>query len=277
MFARISGAALRGVLVALLITIPSMLLPAQGSEAPEIVLLLAIIAGMLTFAEYNSSFPSYIEFRDAPPINRMRFMALFAMVLILTLISKHRFEPTNVTAIVAGFGVLIGDWIDFAYSPVRLVILMLPADASALTADSVRVAAGVTYVIALVSVAGFLFAVRVRGWPTGNGAFNVWVNLPLFDPTAGGDVVARMQRDGRVNVIMGVLLPFLIPAVIKAAADLIGAIPLSDAQTMIWTISAWAFLPASMIMRGLAMMRIAELIECKRRRGYANPETVQTA
>lgn len=240
-------------------------------------MLLAIIAGMLTFAEYNSNFPSYIEFRDAPPINRMRFMALFAMVLILALICKHRFDPTNVTAIFAGFGVLIGDWTDFPYSPVRLVILMLPTDASALTVESVRVAAGVSYLIALITVISFLFAVRVRGWPTNNGAFNVWINLPLFDPTAGGDVVARMQRDGRVNVVMGVLLPFLIPAVVKAAADLIGVIPLSHPQTMIWTISAWAFLPASMIMRGFAMMRIAELIEQKRRRSYANPEAIQTA
>ena len=40
-----------------------------------------------------------------------------------------------------------------------------------------------------VVMAMFLFLVRVLGWPSRNGSFNVWVNLPLFDPTAGGDVL----------------------------------------------------------------------------------------
>lgn len=254
-----------------------MLLPAHISEAPEIVVLVALIAAMLVFAEYNSNFPSYVEFRDAPPLNRIRFFALFAMVLALTLIVKHRFEPTNLTAIFAGFGVLIGNWVDFPFSPVRLVVLMLPASSSVQTADTVRAAAGVSYLMALTSVAMFFFAVRVRGWPTSNGAFNVWVNLPLFDPTAGGDVVSRLQRDGRVNVILGVLLPFIIPAVIKATSDLVGPLPMTDPQTMIWIVCAWAFIPANMILRGIAMSRVAELIEKKRRRTYATAEALQTA
>ena len=54
-------------------------------------------------------------------------------------------------------------------------------------------------------------------------------------------------------------------------------IALTDPQTLIWTVSAWAFLPASMVMRGVAMARIAELIEEKRRRVYANAEAMQTA
>lgn len=47
---------------------------------------------------------------------------------------------------------------------------------------------------------------------------------------------------------------------------------MDDPQTLIWTISAWAFLPASMIMRGVAMGRVAEMIEEKRRRAYAQTE-----
>jgi len=52
---------------------------------------------------------------------------------------------------------------------------------------------------------------------------------------------------------------------------------LTNPQTLIWTMSAWSFLPASMIMRGVAMMRIAGLIEDKRRRAYANAQAMQTA
>lgn len=268
---------MRGILVALTIATPSLLLPGFTSGATELVALFAILAAFLTFAEYNSNFPSFVEFRDAPPINRMRFVALFAMIFFITIYCKNKYEPTTLTALFTALGTTVGDWLDFPYSPVRLVILMLPYDALPQTVEGVRVAAGVSYVIALTTVGLFLFAVRVQGWPTGNGAFNVWVNLPLFDPTTGGDVVQRLQRDGRINVIVGVLLPFIIPAVVKLASDLIDPITMDDPQTLIWTMSAWAFLPASMIMRGVAMLRIAELIEEKRRRAYANAEAMQTA
>ncbi|WP_164660531.1 hypothetical protein [Tropicibacter sp. Alg240-R139] len=277
MIARITGAALRGILVALMVVTPALYLPGYTTDSPEIVVLLAILAFVLTFAEYNSTFPSFIEFRDAPPLNRLRFIALMSMVVLLTLICKHKYAPTNVTTLFAGMGVLIAHLVDFPFSPVRLVVLMLPDHATLSTVNSVRIAAGVSYVVALATVAAFYIAVRVRGWPVGNGAFNVWINLPLFDPTTGGDVVSRLQRDGRINVVLGVLLPFFIPAVVKATADLVNPIMLDNPQTLIWTMSAWAFLPASMIMRGMAMLRVSDLIEEKRRRTYANAEAVQTA
>ena len=277
MFARFAGAAFRAVLVAVVLAVPSLLLPASVAGGPEIVTLLALVAGLLTFAEYNSNYPSIVEFRDAPPLNRMRFAALTAMVLALTLIAKHAAEPTNLTALFAGVGRMIGELADFPYSPVRLAVLMLPASAPPELLDAVRIAAGVTYVIALAAVVAFIFAVRVLGWPVGNGSFNVWINLPLFDPTAGGDVVHRLQRDGQINMVIGVLLPFAIPALVKLGADLVRPGVLSDPQTLIWAMTAWAFLPASMVMRGVAMLRIAGLIEEKRRRSYTDGEAAQTA
>ena len=88
-------------------------------------------------------------------------------------------------------------------------------------------------------------------------------------PTAGGDVVARLQRDARFNIALGFLLPFVTPALLRAAATLFGAVTLESPQTLIWTVTAWAFLPASLFMRGIAMGRVAELIEDKRRQTYA--------
>ena len=261
----------------MLVATPSMLLPGMTNTVVEMGVLLALLAALLTFVEYNSHFPSFVEFRDAPPLNRIRFISLFVTVVVLTLISKHNYLPTNLTALFSWFGAVIGGSLDFPYSPVRLVTLMLPAGAPVEIIDTLRITAGVSYVIAFFTVMSFLFIVRVLNWPTGNGAFNVWVNLPLFDPTTGGDVVYRLQRDGRVNVIFGVLLPFIIPAVIKVAADWGNPVMLENPQTLIWTMSAWAFLPASMIMRGVAMMRIAELIEEKRRRAYANAQAMQAA
>lgn len=268
---------MRGIMVATLVVTPSMLLPGVSNNAIELSALIALLAALLTFVEYNSFFPSFVEFRDAPPVNRIRFAALFSTVLILSLISKHTVQPTSLTGLFSGLGTMIGRWLDFPYSPVRLVVLMLPHDAPQQVIDMLRISAGVSYVIALTTVISFLFVVRVLGWPTGNGAFNVWVNLPLFDPTTGGDVVYRLQRDGQINVSFGILLPFIIPAVVKVASDWGNPLMLENPQTLVWTMAAWSFLPASMIMRGVAMMRIADLIEEKRRRAYANAQAVQIA
>lgn len=266
MIARIAGASARGILVALLLATPSLLLPSVAQESSRVVLLMAMLAGFLTFAEYNAKSPSIVEFRDAGPFNRLRFVALFSTIFMLSLITKGKTDPTALTSI----GMIIGNAIDFPFSPVRLVVLMLPNTADADVVTAVRTSAGLSYLISLIAMTAFLFLVRVMNWPARKGAFNVWINLPLFDPTAGGDVLYRLRRNARFNIALGFLLPFFIPAVVKMAADLIHPITLENPQTMIWTMSAWAFLPASMIMRGIAMGKIADMIEEKRRRTYAN-------
>ncbi|WP_298974423.1 hypothetical protein [uncultured Roseobacter sp.] len=268
MFVRMSGAAMRGLLVALLIATPALLLPDSATSQSQIVVLMALIAAFLTFVEYNSNAPSIVEFRDAAPFNRLRFVALFLTVFLLTTIAKGNSEPTSFTHAITSLGTIIGNAIDFPYSPVRLIVLMLPYDSTVETINNVRSAAGISYLISLMAMCVFVALVRIWGWPMRNGAFNVWVNLPLFDPTAGGDVLYRLQRDARVNIALGFLLPFIIPAVVKATSDLIDPISLENPQTLIWTMTSWAFLPASMIMRGIAMTRIASMIEEKRRRAY---------
>ena len=156
---------------------------------------------------------------------------------------------------------------------------MMPEDASETLLASVRTAAGLSYMISLAALFIFVTLVRLLGWPTRNRAFNVWINLPLFDPTAGGDVVQRLKRDAGLNIVLGILLPFLIPAIVKATSSFIDPLSLGNPQTLVWTMTAWAFLPTSMIMRGIAMGRIAELIEEKRNRAYSTTEQagLQTA
>ncbi|MES0826663.1 hypothetical protein [Ruegeria sp. SCP11] len=255
---------------------PALYLPVSSTNGTEIVVFLAILAFFLTFAEYNSAFPSFIEFRDAPPVNRLRFVGLMSMITFLTLVCKNAYAPSDLTAAIYALGLGVANVADFPYSPVRLIVLMLPDDASTSLIELVRISASVAYVAALVTIGSFVYAVKMRGWPTGNGAFNVWTNLPLFDPTKGGDVVTRLQRDGRLNISIGVLLPFVIPALIKLLTDYANPISLSNPQTLIWTMSAWAFLPASMIMRGIATLRIANLI-VEKRRAYSTAESTQAA
>ena len=268
---------MRGVLVALLVATPSLLLPGFATDTPEIVALLALLAGALTCAEYFTSYPSFIEFREAPPLNRMRFCSLFLIAASLSLILCHPYQPTLLSSLFHALGTLLGAALDFPYSPVRLATLMMPAHVPVATMNAVRAAAALAYAVSLLTIALFYVQIRLRNWPVAHGAFNVWVNLPLFDPTTGGDVVMRLQRDARINVILGVLLPFALPALVMIASGLAGPALLEEPQALVWTLAAWAFLPASMMMRGLAMLRVAALIEEKRRRAYASAEAIQAA
>ncbi len=272
MISRISGAVVRAMLVVLLIATPSMLLPGVGADGKQIVALVAIFGAALTIFEYASAYPGLVEFRDAPPFNRVRFVSLFTTVFLLSLISRGNIDPTTLTQFVQAVGGLIGFAIDFPYSPVRLIVLMLPENTTIEHVALVRTTAGMSYLISLLTLAIFLITLRLQNWPTVNGSFNVWVNLPTFDPTAGEDVVRRLERDARLNIVLGFVLPFLTPVVVKSAASLFGAVSLNDPQTLIWTVSAWAFLPASLFMRGIALARVAEMIAAKRRQTYAKAE-----
>ncbi len=265
MISRLAGAAFRAFLVVMLIVTPSMLLPGTTADAAQIVMLVAIFAAGLTFFEYASAYPGLVEFRDAPPFNRIRFGSLFLTVICLSLLLQGNLAPTAFSAFVGRVGTVVGQVIDFPYSPVRLVVLMLPPEASLNHIQLVRDTAGIAYFISLFTLAIFVILQRVRRWPTRTGTFNVWINLPTFDPTAGGDVVERLERDARFNIALGFLLPFLTPAVVKSATSLFGAVTLENPHTLIWTVAAWAFLPASLFMRGIAMGRIAALITEKRK------------
>jgi hypothetical protein len=271
MIPRLTGAFLRALLVVMLVATPSALLPGTTTDTIEIVILFGIVGALFTLIEYNSNYPSLVEFREAPPFNRVRFLSLFACVLLLSMIARGQDYPTTLTGMFSVIGHQVGLWIDFPYSPVRLVVLMMPAESSVALIEKVRTAAGLSYLISILSLMVFIVALRLRGWPARVGGFNVWVNLPTFDPTAGGDVVRRLRRDAQINLILGFLLPFIIPALVKLASDLLNPVSLENPHTLIWTMTAWAFLPASLFMRGIALDRVAQMIS-NQRRAFAEAE-----
>ncbi|MFK7940352.1 MAG: hypothetical protein AB8B82_13315 [Roseovarius sp.] len=272
MVSNLTSALARAFLVALLVVTPSLLLASTGADTEQLVVILAIIVASMTFIEYYGTSPSIIEFRFAPPYNRLKFAGLATSITLITLICRESVHPTDMGFLLSKLGYDLGLMIDFPYSPVRLMVLMLPSDATPELIELVRTASGIAYMSSLLMMFIFVSCVRLLGWPTRSGAFNVLMNLPLFDPTGGGDVLARLKRDAGLNIVLGSLLPFIIPAAVKAASDLIDPISMTDPQTLVWTVTAWAFLPASMLMRGIAMSRLADLIEEKRKRAYAEAE-----
>ncbi len=264
-----TGAVVRAFLVMVVIVLPSVILPGIGTDTRQIVALMALFAGGLVFVEYNAIYPSLIEFRDGAPFNRIRFLMLLAIVLFVSVAVADREQPSTVSGLFRALGDVIGQALDFPYSPVRLATLMLDDKATAQDIAVVRSATGTAYLISILSLAVFVTVLKLAGWPSTKTAFNVWVNLPTFDPTAGGDVVDRLERDARVNISVGFLLPFLVPLVISALTSGLPTQMIASPQPLIWTSAAWAFLPASLLMRGVAMGRVADMIRVKRDRKVA--------
>lgn len=270
-YSRLPGAIARGLFVVILIILPSVMLPYASGDGRIVVMLVALFAALFTIAEYASDSPSLVEFRDAPPFNRLRFVALFVCVYSLSVIHSgaDTAQPSTFFMFFDVIGERIGMSIDFPYSPVRLMLVMMPPETPAEVISSLRTAAGLSYLISLLSLGVFIFLLRSRIWPRRTQTFNVWINLPTFDPTAGGDVVDRLNRDSIVNLMLGFLLPFIIPALFQITSGYVNPLNLADPQTMIWTVTIWAFLPASLLMRGIALSRVAGMIHVQRKKAYA--------
>ena len=274
---RAIGAAVRAFLVMVVIVLPSVILPGIGTDTKQIVALMALCAGILVFVEYNAHYPSLVEFRDGAPFNRIRYLMLLAIVLFLSVIVADREDPTTVSRLFRALGVVIGAALDFPYSPVRLATYMLADTATPEQIADLRAVAGTAYLVSILSLAVFVVVLKIAGWPSTKNAFNVWVNLPTFEPTAGGDVVDRLERDARVNLAIGFLMPFLVPALIAVFTSGLPPGTIMSPQTLIWTMAGWAFLPASLLMRGVAMGRIADMIRTKRDLKIAEEEAEERA
>ena len=267
----VPGAGIRALLVAFLVVFPALAIPSIAADTAQSTILLAVFVGGLVFAEYASEYPGLIEFRFAAPFNRTRFALVALMALFLSLVQRNIVDPGMLSGLAATAAAACGQMLDFAGSPFRLLTAALPDSLPAWHLALVRDGAALALVLAATTVAGFVTAIRLNAWPMGQGPFNVWINLPTFDPTAGNDVVLRLQRHARINVVLGLLLPFLLPLALLASELLFRPLTLMSPMGYVWGIVAWAYLPASLVMRGVAMARVARMIRASRRR-FADSE-----
>ena len=262
------SACLRGMAVGLAVASPAILVPGTSADTSQIAVFVALILGGLVCAEYWGETPSFIEFRNAAPVNRLRFGAVvLALVLLAHLYTAGLAPRDGAPGLLPPFAALAA-LLDVPLSPVRLLASAAESELTLATRPVFVAMAGTAYLVSLALILGMALVIRLLDWPLNRGAFNVLTNLPMFDPTSGGDVLARMRRDGQINLSLGILLPFLLPTLLSSAPlrPLLGP---QDALTLIWVLCAWAMLPAMMVLRGMALLRIAGLIEEKRRRAYA--------
>lgn len=266
MIAKIAGALLRSILVAGIIAAPSLVVPDPTGGSSEVIALVALCFGVFVFIEYVSSYPSLLEFRDAPPLNRLRFASLALTVMGASAICRGVVLPSGFGDFVTAVGSFLGHYLNFPYSPVRLFSLMLRAEGAGEYNQMILALAGMSYTISLLTVLIFICLLVFTRWPSSRKPFNVWVNLPTFDPTAGGDVVNQLGQDARINASLGFLLPFLLPLAVYLASLVWQPVSLVTPQSLIWTVTAWSVLSTNLLMRGIAMARIAAMINYSRRK-----------
>ncbi len=257
---------LRGVFVGLLILTPALLLPGISQDAAQAITLLAILAAIVVLTEYSASYPGLIEFRDAKPYNRSRFLILALIVITVTLMQRSIIMQTNEISMLSAIAMQLGQILDFPFSPVRLLVSSLPQGLPAEHVVNVAAAASTAYFMAIAGLAAFAAMTIMGRWPRKDIAFNVWVNLPNFDPTKGTDVVQRLERDAQVNILLGIILPFSLPVLLHISTLLVQPMTLETPLALVWGVSLWAFIPVNLIIRGVAMNRIAQLVRAQRRR-----------
>ncbi|WP_330646941.1 hypothetical protein [Thioclava sp. FTW29] len=271
MVLRIFGASLRALLLAFVICVPALLLPGAGADTMQVVAFVALFLAGLTVFEYSSVYPCLVEFRDAAPYNRIRFLVFFGLVILLSLASIAPAVPSTFNRLLLALGHAFGGLLDFPYSPLRLLMQVLPAAAQS-RLGVLQSLAGLASMVCLTGIGAFLVAIHALGWPNRQERFNVWVNLPTFDPTMGGDVVDRLRRDSWVNASVGVVLPFLLPVLLKLVSIVFVSVMPRSPHALIWLVILWAFLPTALVMRGMAMGRIAAMIAQRRRHARAEAE-----
>ncbi|MAN15294.1 MAG: hypothetical protein CL945_11630 [Dinoroseobacter sp.] len=265
MIAQLASAVVRAILVVIVISTPSLLLPGATPESAQVVALVALFCAFFTFSEYASTYPGLIEFRDAPPFNRVRAVSLFITLFALSIAATGAEAPQTLALIVNATGLVVAHAIDFPYSPINLLGTLLQDDISPAELTRLRTMGGLSFLIGLVTLSIFAVLMRVHGWPNRKAKFNVWVNLPTFDPTVGGDVVVRLTRDSRINIILGFVLPFLMPILASLGIRQLGLSVSTSPQTLVWVVTLWSFLPVSLFMRGMAMARVAAMVTARRR------------
>ena len=244
---RTLGAALRAAIAVAVVAVPSFVVPTVGVGTAEVVVLTAIIAGAVVALEYGASSPALVEFRHAPPYNRIRVSALASM----TLLGAAVIDPASAWAGLAqATGGAVATAFDAPWSPVGALLDAAPAAAGPM--------AGAAVLCGTVAILAFA---RVGGWPGERADLNVWANLPTFH--ARGDAAARLRAHAGVNAALGIGAAYALPSLAVWLQPLHGLRAAENDLLLVWAVALWAFLPTTLILRAIALRRVAAMVAAR--------------
>ncbi|MEO1292303.1 MAG: hypothetical protein AAFV62_05645 [Pseudomonadota bacterium] len=260
MIGRLFGAIIRASLILMVLSAPAFLLPGVSVASQEITLIVAGIAAAFTVFEYASTHPGLIDFRFAPPYNRVRYFAFALQVLSVVFLCRaveglDAFGPRIVE--LADAAVIM---LDFPLSPVRIAEEMIAADESPAFVLLLSRAAALSFIVTFASLVFFACLLWLFRWPVGRRDFNLWINLPTFEPGYGRDVERRLYRDGVINLLAGLAFLYLLPVLLSRASGWFDPSVLANYQPLVWGVTFWAFFSGSLVIRGAAILKVSYLV-----------------
>lgn len=263
---RLLGAIFRAFWVIVVVAIPSLVLPSASQGAAEFSLIIGGIIAIFTVFEYGSDSPGFVDFRFAPPYNRFRAFTIAIQVILVTLVARA-IELNLADAAILDWAQTIAVFMDFPFSPVSNSWDLL-IEGSGLSDTSAIL---LVYTTSISFVAGFAFMIIfstmlwVFKWPLDRASFNLWINLPMFQPSDGVSVPKRLRRDALVNIILGLTLIYALPYLPIAGLDWLTTDLFENNQALIWAAVLWVFIPTTLLARAAAMWKIARIISRARR------------
>jgi len=263
-FKRLPGAVARAVMVIIVLALPAFLLPNISQAAQEISLIIGGIVAAFTLFEYASTHPGLIDFRFAPPYNRIRFFTFSVQVGLLVFLSRAAVGQDPFSPALLQWADRCVEYLDFPLSPVNIAVAMVGSDGDQVFTTLIARAAALSYAISFASMAFFALVLWLFKWPVGRKNFNLWINLPTFEPSSGRDVERRLRRDGVINILAGIGLPYVIPAFVSRASGWFDPSVLGNNQPLIWGVTLWSFVPASLVIRGAALLKVGYLVKKSR-------------
>ncbi|SDX96374.1 hypothetical protein SAMN05444336_11530 [Albimonas donghaensis] len=266
---RLQGAAARALAVLVCFSAPAVAMSFRGAEgegADGVVasLVPAAAAALFVLLEYGARTPSMIDFRFAPPVNRLRF-ALICAVLGTVTLCEATSGPGGPAAPFAN----LASWLDFRFSPARMAAESLARPAARGPDPSALAAASAALVASAAATLAALGVILSGRWPRDPERFNPWTNMPTFEPATEGEASARLRRLGAQVVVTALALPIALLVVGRAATTMVDADAFLSPLALTWSATIWAATPGMLVVRGAAILRLARLAERAERAGRA--------
>jgi|LGOV01.1.fsa_nt_gb hypothetical protein len=261
-YMRLFGAIFRALWVVVVAAIPSLLLPSASQGAVEFALIIGAIIGMFTFFEYGSTTPGFVDFRYAPPYNRFRAFTIAMQVVTITLVCRA-VELGLSDSVLVNWAQQAAQMLDFKYSPVSMAIdnILLGSHFSDTSAILLVYSVTTSFVVGIGMTLTLSLMLWVFAWPRDRENFNLWANLPTFQPSDDVAIHKRLRRDAYFNIILGVALIYALPFIPKYGFDWLTVDIFENNQVMLWATTLWVFISTSLIARALAMLKIAQILK----------------
>ncbi|WP_316013780.1 hypothetical protein [Roseobacter sp. HKCCA0434] len=260
MLARLVTGLSRAFLVLVFVALPAFLLPESSRTGQEISLIIGALFALFTMFEYASSHPGLIDFRFAPPYNRFRFLTFAVLVTALVFLCRADAGEDAFSADLIALTDRLVTALNVPLSPVVLADGLIAGGPGGLNPLVAR-ATALSLTVALISAVFFSAYIWLLRWPAERDSFNLWVNLPTFDPSVGQDISWRLQRAGWMNVLVALALPYTTISIASRGGGWFDPEALGNYQSLVWGCVFWAFTPVVLINRGSAMLKIAWLID----------------